>query len=74
MVKVREKIIYRPYPLKKPITVNKLEFDLIIISSHYEKEHGSYMSDEKILKIVQQLDKKSDFVPKLQGKLPDKTE
>ncbi|CAG8644576.1 9999_t:CDS:2, partial [Racocetra persica] len=38
--------------------------------SHYEKEHGSYMSDEKILKIVKQLDKRNDFTPKLQGKLP----
>jgi len=47
---------------------------MIIISSHYEEEHGSYMNDEKILKISKQLDNKKGFIPKLQGKLPDGTE
>ncbi|WP_322632033.1 hypothetical protein [endosymbiont DhMRE of Dentiscutata heterogama] len=72
MVKVEEKITYRPY--LKRIVVNNWEFDTIIISSHYEKEHGSYMNDEKILKIVEQLDKRNGFAPKLQGKLPGRVE
>ena len=55
------------------MTIDGWEFDLIIISSHYEENHP-YMTDEKILKIVQQLDKKTGFIPKLKGKLPDGTE
>lgn len=74
MVKAKKKITYRSYPLKRPIKVNNWKFNLIIISSHYEKEHGSYMNDEKILEIANQLDKRSSFVPKLKGILPDKTE
>jgi len=70
----QKKITYRPYQLKKKMTVNSWEFDTTIISSHFEEEHGSYMRDELILKIVQQLDKKKGFTPKLQGKLPDGTE
>ena len=54
--------------------VNKQEFNMVIISSHYEENHGSYMNDEKILKITKQLDKRNDFVPHLQGKLPNGTE
>lgn len=69
--KEKEKIVYRPYLLKKIMVVNGWEFNEIIISSHYEKEHGSYMSDEKILKIAKKLDKKSGFIPKLHGKLPN---
>jgi len=46
---------YRSYPLIEPIIVNGCKFDEIIIDPHYEEKHGSYMNDEKILKIVQQL-------------------
>ena len=74
MAKVEKKITYHPYPLKRPITVNSRKFDLLIISSHYKEEHNSYMTDEKILAIDKQLDKRNDFIPKLQGKLADKTE
>jgi hypothetical protein len=73
MAKAEKKITYCPYSLKKPIAVNNWKFDLIIVSSHYEENHP-YMTDEKILKIAKQLDKRSDFIPKLQGKLPDGTE
>ena len=66
-----KKVDYRPYFLKKKINVNNQQFEEIIISSHYEKEHGSYMTDDKILQIVKQLDKRKDFIPKLQGKLPN---
>ena len=68
---IRKKIIYRFYPSKKIIVVNNLEFNEIVISSHYEEKHGSYMNDEKILEIAKQLDKKNDFVPHRQGKLPN---
>ncbi|WNE40134.1 MAG: hypothetical protein GBAus27B_000201 [Mycoplasmataceae bacterium] len=70
---VKTKITYRPYPLKKIMTVNELKFDTIIISSHYEENH-SYMNDEKILEITKQLDKKDDFIPHRQGKLPNGVE
>ena len=43
----------------------------IVISSHYEEKHGSYMSDEKIREIVKQLDKRDGFIPHRQGKLPN---
>lgn len=74
MVEKKKKNVYRPYPLKKKMVVNSWKFEMTIISSHYEEEHGSYMNDEKILEIVKQLDKRDDFVPKLQGKLSDGTE
>ena len=67
-------IEFRHYPLSKPLVVNGGEFVELIISSHYEVNHGSYMTDEKILAIAKQLDKRNDFIPKLQGKLADKTE
>lgn len=70
---VKKKVSYRPYPLKKLVTVNKREFSMIIISSHYEENHP-YMTDEKILKITKQLDKRDDFIPNFQGKLPNGVE
>lgn len=68
---MQKKITYRFYPLKKIMVVNNLKFDEIIISSHYEENHGSYMNDKKILTITQQLDKRDDFIPHRQGKLPN---
>lgn len=65
----KEKLAYRPYPLKRRMTVNGYQFHTIVISSHYEKEHVSYMNDDKILKITKQLDKRNDFNPHRQGKL-----
>lgn len=65
----KEKITYRPYPLKKKIMVNDYQFHTIVISSHYENKHGSYMNDDKILQITKQLDKRNDFIPHRQGKL-----
>lgn len=56
------------------MVVNNKEVNKIIISSHYEEKHRSYMNDEKILRIAKQLDKRDDFIPKLQGKLPNGTE
>jgi hypothetical protein len=70
---VKKKIAYRPYSLKKLMMVSKLKFNTIIISSHYEEDHP-YMTDEKILKIAKQLDKRDDFVPHLQGTLPNGVE
>ena len=67
-------ITYRPYPLAKPLVVNGRNFNEVIISSHYEENHLSYMTDKKILEIVQQLDKRNDFVPHRQGKLANGTE
>ena len=69
----QKKIVYRFYPLKKVMIVNGWEFGEIVISSHYEENHGSYMNDEKILSIAKQLDQKKDFIPHRQGKLPDGT-
>ena len=66
-----KKVDYRLYSLKKKIKVNNHEFGEIIISSHYEEEHSSYMTDDKILQIVKQLDGRNDFVAKLEGKLPN---
>jgi len=71
---VKKKIDYRPCPLKKLMMVSELKFSTIIISSHYEEEHGSYMTDEKILRIAKQLDKRDDFIPHLQGTLPNGVE
>jgi hypothetical protein len=67
----KDKIAYRYYPLKKTIVVNDLEFNEIVISSHYKEKHSSYMNDEKILTITQQLDKRNDFTPHRQGILPN---
>jgi hypothetical protein len=69
----KKKIAYHPCPLKKIISVNNLEFEEVIISTHYEEKHGSYMTDEKILAIVKQLDGKSGFIPHRQGQLPNGT-
>jgi hypothetical protein len=66
--------VYRPYSLPKPLVVNERGFNEIIVSSHYEENHISYMNDKKILEIVWQLDKRNDFVPHRQGKLSDGTE
>ena len=66
--------VYRPYSLPKPLIVNERSFNEIVISSHYEENHLSYMNNKKILEIVQQLDKRNDFVPHRQGKLSDGTE
>ena len=71
---IKKKITYHPYLLKKKMVVNGWEFKMAVVSSHYEEEHGSYMNDEKILEIAKQLDKRDDFIPKLQGKLPSGTE
>ena len=68
---IKKKIVYRPYLLKKKIVVNSWKFSKILISSHYEENHGSYMNDEKILRIVKKLDKRNDFIPHRQGKLPN---
>lgn len=74
MVKAHtKKIIYRFYPLKKIIVVNDLEFKEIIIDPHYEENHSSYMNDEKILVIADQLKYKT-FIPHRKGKLLDGTE
>jgi len=66
---IKKKITYRPYPLKKTIMVNGWEFKKVIISSHFEEKH-LYMTDELILKVTKQLDKRV-YIPKLQGNLPD---
>ena len=68
-----KKNAYRFYPLKKIMVVNNWEFGEIVVSSHYEESHGSYMNDEKILIIAKQLDKRNDFIPHRQGKLPNGT-
>ena len=65
---------FRHYPLSKPLVINDREFVEVIISSHYEIDHSVYMSDEKILSIVKQLDKRNDFTPHHQGKLPNGAE
>lgn len=56
-------ITYRAYPLEKPLAVNGRNFTELIISSHYEEKHR-YMTDEKIMVIVGQLEGK-EFTPKL---------
>ena len=66
--------VYCPYLLPKPLIVNERIFNEVVISSHYEENHLSYMNDKKILEIVQQLDKRNDFIPHRQGKLPNGAE
>jgi len=65
---------FHHYPLSKPLIVNGREFVEVIISSHYEVNHSSYMTDKKILEIVKRLDKRNDFTPHHQGKLPNGAE
>jgi hypothetical protein len=65
-------INYRSYLLEKPLMVNERQFTELIIHSHYEQNHGSYMTDEIIKTIVQQLDQRNNFVPKLSGSIADK--
>jgi hypothetical protein len=64
------KISYRSYLLEKPLMVNGREFTVLTISSHYEKNHGSYITDEIIKAIIQQLDGKQ-FAPHRQKQITD---
>jgi hypothetical protein len=63
---------YRSYLLEKPLMVNERQFMELIIHSHYEQNHGSYMTDKIIKAIVQQIDQRNNFVPKLSGSIADK--
>ena len=65
----RKKFVVHPYPLKKIMVVNGWKFTEILISSHYKENHP-YMTDEIILEIAKQLDKKNNFIPHREGKLP----
>ncbi len=40
----------------KPVTVNGIKVDRVIIDAHYEVRHRRYMSDDLILKLVYELD------------------
>lgn len=44
-----------------PITVNGINIVQVIIDSHYEEKHKSYMSDELILKLVKELDGREEL-------------
>ena len=35
--------------------INQRKIDKLVIDPHYEEEHGSYMNDEKIYILVQEL-------------------
>jgi hypothetical protein len=67
MVKIKssptKEIVYRSRTLARPITVNNRIIKLIIISSHYEEKHSSYMSDDLIELLVKKLDD-GIFLPK----------
>ena len=45
----------RTYKIK-PITVNDVRISQVVIDSHFEEKHSSYMSDNLILKLVDDLD------------------
>lgn len=45
----------RTYKIK-PIRVNGLKIVQVVVDSHYEKKHGSHMTDELILSLVRELD------------------
>lgn len=45
----------RTYKIR-PITVNERKIVQVVIDPHYEEKHGEHMSDDLILKLVQELD------------------
>ena len=45
-------LTYRYYPLVKELTINNCKFKELVISSHYQENHDSYMNDEIIKDIV----------------------
>lgn len=45
----------REYKIDR-IYVNNIAIDVVIIDSHYEIKHSSYMNDELILLLVRELD------------------
>lgn len=45
----------------KPITVNGRKVSKVVIDEHYKENHGDYMSDELILKLVKQLDGRKEI-------------
>jgi len=59
---------FRSYSLVQPLSINARKFTELTISSHYEIEHSSYMTDEIIKILIQQLDGKN-FNYKLKGNL-----
>ncbi len=52
----------------KPILVNGVRISQVVIDSHYEEKHSSYMSDDLILKLVAELDGRRELPDSKVGK------
>ncbi|WNE40192.1 MAG: hypothetical protein GBAus27B_000259 [Mycoplasmataceae bacterium] len=57
---------YFHYSLKRPIIVNKKIINEIIIWSHFEDKHASYIKKEMMLKFAMELDR-TDYPVEKQG-------
>ncbi len=52
----------------EPITVNGLKISKVIIDDHYKENHGDYMTDKLILKLVKELDGRKEVPDDVVGK------
>ena len=66
MLYLRRMSTRRTYKIKK-IVLNDTIIKEVIIDSHYEEKHSSYMNDELILKLVQELDGRRELPVSTQG-------
>lgn len=57
----------REYKIDR-IYVNNIAIDVVIIDSHYEIKHSSYMNDELILLLVRELDGRLELPEYTDGK------
>lgn len=51
----RTGLVYRFYPLKKQLLINKKIIKEVAIWDHYQFNHGGFISDEIILEFVEKL-------------------
>lgn len=61
-----ENVKRREYDIE-PITVNKIVVTKVLIDSHYEEKHGSYLNDEMILRLVFRLDGRVELPEAVEG-------
>ncbi len=52
------------------MTVNGVKVVQVLIDTHYEKKHKSYMSDDLILELVRELDGRNEAVESKVGRTP----
>ncbi|MCC6278541.1 MAG: hypothetical protein IT289_11560 [Oligoflexia bacterium] len=51
-----------------PITVNGIKVSHVVIDQHYQEKHSDHMTDELILKLVQELDGRIELPDTVSGK------